>query len=192
MSAAALIRRARTRSGLSVRGLARAARTSPSTLSAYEHGRKSPTWATTERITRAAGFEPVVGLVPHGPFPAYPVGALVEDLRTSEERDRLRLVFEFVTRWSDAGAGHRTPLVLEDPGSTGDVAWDALVAGLVEHLCWHDGIESPGWVADPDRFLDHLWWPIEAPVVRIWALQDAPASLLRRGVVLSRVDLERV
>jgi transcriptional regulator with XRE-family HTH domain len=178
--------------GMSVRGLARSARTSASTLSAYERSLKSPTWTTTERITRAAGFEPVVTLVPHAPAGTYPVATLVVDLRASDEADRLRLVFEFVARWHEFAGSPRAHLVLEDPGSSRDERWDALVGGLVEHLCWHDGIEAPGWVGAPERFLDRLWWPVDAPVVRIWALEDAPASLLRHGVVLSRADLVRV
>jgi hypothetical protein len=55
MDAAAIIRQARSTSGLSLRELAERAGTSYSTLSAYENGRKSPRLDTLERIVRAAG-----------------------------------------------------------------------------------------------------------------------------------------
>jgi transcriptional regulator with XRE-family HTH domain len=55
MDAASIIRRAREASGLSLRALGERAGTSYSTLSAYEHGRKSPRIDTLERIVRAAG-----------------------------------------------------------------------------------------------------------------------------------------
>ena len=52
-----LIERVRHRSGLSQEVLAARAGTSRPTLSAYEHGRKSPTLATVERLLDSAGFE---------------------------------------------------------------------------------------------------------------------------------------
>ncbi|TDT14630.1 helix-turn-helix protein [Ilumatobacter fluminis] len=54
------IRTVRERAGLSMRELARRAGTSHATLSAYEHGAKSPTAATLQRIVRAAGVQPVI------------------------------------------------------------------------------------------------------------------------------------
>lgn len=50
-----LIKLARREAGLSQRELARRARTSQATLSAYETGRKSPSLETLARIVRAAG-----------------------------------------------------------------------------------------------------------------------------------------
>lgn len=51
----ALLSEAREAAGLSKTDLAERARTSRSTLSAYEHGRVSPTLDTAERILAAAG-----------------------------------------------------------------------------------------------------------------------------------------
>ena len=53
--AAALLRRARQRSGLSARGLARRGGTSHATLLAYESGRKVPSVATFLRLLNASG-----------------------------------------------------------------------------------------------------------------------------------------
>ena len=52
-----LLKHAREESGLTQGELASHAGTSRSTLSAYEHGRKSPNLGTADRILRAAGFE---------------------------------------------------------------------------------------------------------------------------------------
>jgi transcriptional regulator with XRE-family HTH domain len=57
MDAAATLRDARRRSGLSLRGLARRADTSHATLRAYETGAKVPRVDTLDRLVRAAGFE---------------------------------------------------------------------------------------------------------------------------------------
>ncbi|THV27536.1 helix-turn-helix transcriptional regulator [Glycomyces paridis] len=52
-----LIRKARDAAGLSQAELAQLAKTSRPALSAYEHGQKSPTMTTAQRILEAAGFE---------------------------------------------------------------------------------------------------------------------------------------
>jgi transcriptional regulator with XRE-family HTH domain len=57
MNAAELLEQARASSGLTQEELARRAGTSRPTLSAYEHGRKSPTVATFARLLSAAGWE---------------------------------------------------------------------------------------------------------------------------------------
>jgi transcriptional regulator with XRE-family HTH domain len=57
MNATLLLERARRSAGLSQDALARLAGTSRPTLSAYEHGRKSPTLATAARLLAEAGFE---------------------------------------------------------------------------------------------------------------------------------------
>lgn len=64
MDAAAILRRARLRAGLTLRALAARAGTSHSTLAAYERGRKVPSVETLARIVRAAGFELGVELTP--------------------------------------------------------------------------------------------------------------------------------
>jgi len=55
VEASLIIRTARSRSGLSLRGLASRAGTSHATLSAYENGRVDPTTAVLSRIVAAAG-----------------------------------------------------------------------------------------------------------------------------------------
>lgn len=55
MSASTLIRDARQAAGLTTTELARRAGTSRTAISAYEHGHKSPTLDTVERILHAAG-----------------------------------------------------------------------------------------------------------------------------------------
>jgi transcriptional regulator with XRE-family HTH domain len=66
VSAEHLLVGARQAAGLSQASLAKLAGTSRPTLSAYEHGRKSPTLATAARIIGEAGFE--LSLVPRIDF----------------------------------------------------------------------------------------------------------------------------
>ena len=64
MDAAALIRRARSGAGFSLRHLAELAGTSHATLSAYEGDHVNPSMQTVQRIIRAAGFGLTIELVP--------------------------------------------------------------------------------------------------------------------------------
>jgi transcriptional regulator with XRE-family HTH domain len=73
-----LLTRVRHAAGLSQGELARRARTSRSTLSAYENGRKSPTLATVERLLAEAGYqlaaEPQVTFVEYTGQPSSSLG----------------------------------------------------------------------------------------------------------------------
>lgn len=64
MSIIGVLRVTRQRAGLTLRTLAGRAGTSHATLSAYEHGRVSPTLDTMDRIVAAAGYRIEPALVP--------------------------------------------------------------------------------------------------------------------------------
>jgi transcriptional regulator with XRE-family HTH domain len=91
MEAGPTIRAARTRSALSLRELARAAGTSHSTISAYETGRKEPSFDTFVRILRAAGFELDPQLLPA-------VGGPDRGARGRELEEVLELAAQFPAR----------------------------------------------------------------------------------------------
>jgi transcriptional regulator with XRE-family HTH domain len=94
VDAAVIVRRARRRSGLSLRALAVRAGTSHSALAAYESGRKVPTVETLDRIVRAAGFELGVELTPA-------VGGIDRDARGRELAEVLDLAEQFPARHSE-------------------------------------------------------------------------------------------
>ena len=85
MDATTILRRARSRAGLSLRVLARRAGTSHSTLAAYESGRVTPTVDTCERIVRAAGFTMTASLLPAVATDAERSRELVEVLHLAEQ-----------------------------------------------------------------------------------------------------------
>jgi transcriptional regulator with XRE-family HTH domain len=91
VDAATTLRRARRRSGLSLRALAARAETSHSTLAAYETGRKIPTVETLDRIVRAAGFELGVELTPN-------MGGVDREARGRELAEVLDLAEHFPAR----------------------------------------------------------------------------------------------
>src|ERR1700752_2287290 len=72
MEPAQLLRSVRQRRGLTQAQLARRAGASQPVVSAYEHGRRDPTFRTLERLIEAAGERLQIGaaLAPGGPPPA--------------------------------------------------------------------------------------------------------------------------
>lgn len=87
-----LIKLARHDAGLSQRELARRARTSQAALSAYEAGRKSPSFETLARVIRAAGQDLRVRLEPlddHDEWvAAYEASLQPEEVAAWRQRER--------------------------------------------------------------------------------------------------------
>jgi transcriptional regulator with XRE-family HTH domain len=89
--ASGLLRLARDKAGLTQRELASLAGVSQQAISAYETGRKEPTFATVERLLAAAGFEMRVRLEPlddHDRSVDAFVQSLPEEARADLEKSR--------------------------------------------------------------------------------------------------------
>jgi hypothetical protein len=108
--------------------------------------------------------------------------------RQADGRTRWKLIWEFLEeyRWEPADA--QPALLTDEPSSTGDERWDALLAALAEYLAAQHDLAPPDW-ADL-RVLRQPWFPAELEVQRADALVRAPAAFRKHGVYLSVRDLE--
>jgi hypothetical protein len=107
------------------------------------------------------------------------------------ERDfdtRWRLVVEFLKEYHHEPVGERQVLLEDEPVPTSDERWDALFAGLAEHLAMRDGQRAPTWSAS--RSLPRFWFPFDTPGARAQALVHAPAAFRRRGVFVADYEIE--
>lgn len=102
--------------------------------------------------------------------------------------DRWRIVVEFLKEYAHETAADRARLLAEGPMTTGDERWDALLAGLSEHLATRDRIPVPGWVVG--RTLHAFWFPFNTPGARTEALVHAPAALRKRGVFVADYEVD--
>jgi transcriptional regulator with XRE-family HTH domain len=107
MAMANLLAEARRAAGMSQDELARRAHTSRPTLSAYEHGRKSPTLETTARLLAEAGFEltvqPVVTFVDQVTTRGRTVTVPTTLRRLPLDRAFATVVLPVHLNWSDPG-----------------------------------------------------------------------------------------
>ncbi|HUO67840.1 MAG TPA: helix-turn-helix transcriptional regulator [Gammaproteobacteria bacterium] len=89
--AAALLRDARTRAGLSQRALAHRAGTSQSVVARIESGQTSPSWETLRQLLRAAAFELHVELSPLSDRRTHMLDDVARILRLTPEQRLLEL-----------------------------------------------------------------------------------------------------
>ena len=101
---------------------------------------------------------------------------------------RWKLVWEFMEEYRWEADDAQPSLLEEEPPSTGDERWDALLAALAEHLAAKHDLAPPDWAEL--RVLGRPWFPAQLRVQRADALVHAPAAFRKHGVYLSAADLE--
>lgn len=111
----------------------------------------------------------------------------------AQDVERRRLCFaEFLEEYQHETPASRQQLIADEPAPTGLPEWDALLAGLAEHLADREGVEAPAWVEDPSRFLADPWCYFDLPFFRAEAERETPVGFSRHGVLIRAVELERV
>lgn len=163
-----MLAQARLAAGLSQAALASRAGTSRPTLSAYEHGRTSPTMATTTRILRAAGFD--LTITPRVQFRQLaadrgrPIQVPTALPRLPLERALATVELPLHLNWSDPGRRYdlrerrqraRVYEIVLREGRPEDVLayvdgallvdlWEELVLPSAIRQAWHHVVTDPG------------------------------------------------
>lgn len=187
MTASSLLRASRLASGLTQVDLAARAKTSQPEVSSVESGRRIPTVDTLDRLLRQTGHRIIA--VPD-------VGSDADETATHIARapdsadTALRAFLDFSDTLARADGTSRVLLSALEPRSTGSRAWDAALAGLVDHWLSKSRLPKPAWITKPDRTLDGP----EAPGLSRYDLRpdpaDVPREFLRRNVLIARSTLE--
>ncbi|MCY3672054.1 MAG: hypothetical protein OXH14_13390 [Alphaproteobacteria bacterium] len=99
-----------------------------------------------------------------------------------------RKIVHEVPRFLMAVEPARRAAVLEAAPSLTGTRWDALFAGLAEHLAGLHGLEVPAWCDEPERFVDPPWVAVAAVGSR--SVVRAPAAFLRHGALPDPMDLD--
>jgi hypothetical protein len=80
-------------------------------------------------------------------------------------------------------------LCVSPPASTGDGRFDALLAGVVEHLLATKSLPRPTWLAEDWRFLAEPWDVEPVPRLRQRARELTPQALASHGIYLDPSEL---
>lgn len=106
-------------------------------------------------------------------------------LAECDEAAALRLAFRCVELFERAPLGERMYMVAQEPPSTGDARYDAMLAAIAEYLCAREGMLAPAWVEDSRRFLDQWWFVSGIRSLHADAIVHSPISFARRGVFIT-------
>jgi hypothetical protein len=98
------------------------------------------------------------------------------------------MFLEFRRGAAEAGRAALT-LIEDEPATTGDLRYDALLAAAAEDVTARYGTPSPLWTITTDRFLRSAWWVSDLPSARVYALVGTPATFRRRGIYVDRYDI---
>ena len=135
-------------------------------------------------------YGPVMDATTRPRYEPMALAGLAGLLADCEEDDdlRWRLIAEFLEEHSWEPVATRSLLLRDEPARTGDERWDVFLAALAEHLTARDGQAAPPW--SESRTLRRLWFPFNTDAARVDAIVNAPAAFRKRGVYVSRQELE--
>ncbi|MFM8827386.1 MAG: helix-turn-helix domain-containing protein [Actinomycetota bacterium] len=184
-----LVRRARTRGGMTIRELAKVAGVAASTVQRIEAGKVDPTVGMLARLLHATGGSLALDDVP---FP----GPRLADMGDAWGRDgsgrfqpdwtRLRGFLDWLHLHPDAIVGS----TVVAPGESGSDIMDNLLAAIAETISLDAQLDPPAWTRTVPPLATE-WVPDGTPrSVMAWRAAAAE-PFLRRGLVVSRDSLWR-
>lgn len=186
--AATLLSSARRYRAVSGRALARETASSQAGLVELESGRADATTERLERILRVLGYQ-----VTTLPTRLGTATSAAEDARrylhAGNADAAFRVVLQLAADLEAADPALRVALCITPPAPTGDPRFDALLAGVVDHLLTRDRLPVPGWVAEDSRVLLETWDVEPVPSLQAAARRRTPRALRRHGVYLDPSEL---
>lgn len=186
--AAAVLRSARARAGLSRRRLAARAGVPTSTVSRIEDEYSDPTIPMLDRLVDAAGARLVIDAVPLERDPT------IAELANAAQRvgRRRRIDWTRLRGFADWAALHPGALAgaIADPPLRTGTPLDAVLAAFAETLADEYGIVRPRWTRAVGP-LRREWSPPATPRMRAAARTEAAEPFRRRKLAVARSALIR-
>jgi transcriptional regulator with XRE-family HTH domain len=190
-----LLRQARKAAALTQRELADRVETAQSAVAAYESGARVPTLVTLRRLLDACDHDLRLVARPRVRRSASSLRDIAEqirlDLSEGEEPAAARLLFGFADDFRGSPRPGKISLIREEPVPTGDVRFDAALAGLAEFFAAEAQIPVPDWVDGEGRFAEPWWFVTSGPAFHAYVLAQTPASFARHGVFVAREAFDR-
>lgn len=185
-----LVRAARKSRGLTQCDLAQRTNVDQGRVSRFEGGREAE-FSTIERFLSGAGHR--LYSAPTRRDDAATIAAAIRGhLRAGDKYSALRELIQLSDNLASEHGLVRGVLGLAEPELTGDRAWDAAIAAVVDLRLSEEGLPAPAWVDAPNR---HVTTPRTLdvdPADPIPAPDDVPREFLERGVLVWRDTLASV
>ena len=186
--AASLLESSRRTRGISQRALARAAGASQAGIVDLIHGRKDATLERLDSLLRLMDYQAT--LLPTRRATA---AAIAEEIREHLSQGRraaaLRAVWQLAANMQAVEPALSVALIAAPPAATGDAKFDALLAGVVDHLLSSSGLPRPQWLDEPARTLAQPWDVERVEALRAAARRRTPERIAAHGVYLDAGEL---
>lgn len=189
-NASVLVRAARKSRGLTQHDLAQRANVDQGRVSRLEGGREAE-FGTVERFLSSAGHR-LYSAPTRRDDAATIAGAIRGYLRADDKYSALRELIQLSDNLVAERGLIRGVLGLAEPEPTGDRAWDAALAALVDLRLSEEGLPAPEWVYSPSRRLRKPRTLDVDPADPIPSAHDVPGEFLERGVLVWRDTLASV
>jgi hypothetical protein len=186
--AATLLSSARRYRAVSGRALARETASSQAGLVDVEKGHSDATTERLDRILHALGYQ--VTTLPTRLGTAVAAGEDIRRYVRAGNRDAaFRVVLQLAADLGSADPALRVALCVTPPAPTGDARFDALLAGVVDHVLTDDALPLPRWISESSRGLAEPWDVEPVPTLQAAARRRTPEALRRHGVFLDPAEL---
>jgi transcriptional regulator with XRE-family HTH domain len=187
MSAAALLRAARSDRGVSQRALAARAHVRQPGIAALESGAHDTTFSRLEQLLESLEYR--LTAVPTRTRAVWQAADAVRAALDERDEDTAwRQVIQLADDLAREPAAHRVALSVTRPASTGSRRFDALVAGVTALRL--RGLPLPGWVDDPWYRLEDDWDVEPLDELRPAARRATPREIARHGVYVHEREFE--
>jgi hypothetical protein len=117
--------------------------------------------------------------------------AMREDLADGLEDDAVRLLFGFADDFRGSGDDAKAALIRDEPPPTGDLRFDAALAGEAEFFATEAGLPVPEWTTRPGRFAEPWWFVTSMQAFHAYVLSQTPVAFFRHGVFMAREVFDR-
>lgn len=189
-NASVLVRAARKSRGLTQKDLAQRTNVDQGRVSRFEGGREAE-FSTIERFLSGAGHR--LYSAPTRRDDAATIAAAIRRyLRAGDKYSALRELIQLSDNLASEHDLVRGVLGLAEPEPTGDRAWDAALAALVDLRLSEEGLPAPAWVDAPTRRLGAPRTLGVDPADPIPSPGDVPGEFLERGVLVWRDTLASI
>jgi len=193
MSIATSLRRARKRSGATLRSIAARSGVAPGNLSAIENGHRAPTTSTVDKISSAIGID----WIPYATHGRSPAARAAEEITCAEADGRhaqaYRRFIQLADDLASADPVTRVLLSAEEPDDSSS-RWLDAIAALLEVRLQEASAPVPSWVVERTGHPDAVWEPQRSvrPLPLSADREQVPPEFLRRGVAVEQGELASV
>ena len=188
-SAARILSNARRVSGFSQRELAARAHTQQPVVARTESSARDVTCETLEKLLRPTGYR-LTAIPTRSSTVAEAADAIRAHLDAGNEDGAYRDVIQFNDDLVREHGALRVAIVVTPPADTGDVRYNAILAGLVEFRLREERLPLPTWTKS--RPLAERWFVDPHFVNDPATIGRTPAPFRRRGVIIDAAELTSV